>query len=192
MGKKAAVLDDIDLWDEDLDAVDPDLEDDPLFADDLDDDDDLYDEDYPRPEAPPPPKCEETGVHELDGTSACIFCGTKIEAEEPAARGKRKRQPGEPRQPMMSGHCVHPQSENPEESHLRCARNGGGNTAVPDKVFAPCPCICHVDPTEYECSICGEVIRPAPHWTGEWIDPEDTDMVTFVHVRHGRAVEECA
>lgn len=156
-------------------------------------DDDLYSEDDPKPEpvATEVPLCEETGQHELDGTSTCIHCLTKVEAEPEVVVKRGKRNPGEPRQPRLSGHCQSPQTENPIESHLRCQRNGGGDRAVPDKVFAPCPCHCHVEVAEYECSLCGGVIRPAPHWTGEWIDPEDLDLVTFVHVIQGRAQEEC-
>lgn len=185
MGKAPAFTDD-DLYGDDLD-IDLDVD-----ADEFDallaEAEDLLDD---EPVAREVPHCEETGTHELDGTSTCIHCGTKIEAEPEVVKKGRKRNPGEPRDPMMSGHCAYPQSEAPVESHLRCARVGAGNRAVPDKVFAPCPCHCHVEVDEYECSLCGRAIRPAPYWTGEWIDPDDIDLVTFVHVVDGRAQEEC-
>src|SRR5690349_17718855 len=148
------------------------------------------DEDEEEPVANEVPECERTGQHELDGQSNCVHCSLHIEAEPEVKRKRGERKPGEPRAPMMSGHCAYPQSQTPEESHLRCYFHGSGNTAVPDKVFAPCPCLCHLDDAEYECSICGRPIFAAPYWTGEYIDPTDLDMVTFVHVVNGRAQEE--
>jgi hypothetical protein len=192
MGKKAAVLDEDDLWGDDLDE-DPFAEDDDEDARLLAEADELLDD---EPVAVEVPECERTGQHELDGQSNCIHCSLHIEVEpEPVKRKRGERKAGEPRLPQISGHCSSPQTENPIESHLRCARNGAGNHAVPDNVFAPCPCHCHVEVEEYECSLAPEgqphTIRPAPYWTGEWIDPDDLDMVTFVHVIGGRAQEEC-
>lgn len=78
-----------------------------------------------------------------------------------------------------SGHCAHPQTDHPEESHHRCARNGGGNRSRPSKVFQPCPCACHFEgeEEEFECGNCGRPLKPASHWPLD----EDGD-VRYTHV----------
>lgn len=76
---------------------------------------------------------------------------------------------------MMSGHCQTPQTENPELSHGRCQRNGGGNTANPRKEFGPCPCACHFPGERYECE-CGGLITEAPHW------PLDGEEIRYTHL----------
>lgn len=92
--------------------------------------------------------------------------------------------------PMMSGHCASPQSEHPEESHARCARNGGGNTARPSKEFQPCPCQCHFPEDRYECAGCGGLLAEAPHWPDEEAEAEGRDpevVYTHIHPKTGRA-----
>lgn len=88
---------------------------------------------------------------------------------------------------IMSGHCQFPQTDHPEESHERCARNGGGATTRLTDVFHPCPDPCHYGET-YECGGCGQPIREALAWPLD----EDGDM-RYTHVaRDGRAMgEDC-
>lgn len=88
---------------------------------------------------------------------------------------------------IMSGHCQFPQSAHPEESHARCARNGGGVLSKPTKAWHPCPCPCHYGET-YECGSCGQPIREALAWPLD----EDGDL-RYTHVaRDGRAMgEDC-
>ena len=62
---------------------------------------------------------------------------------------------------MMSGHCANPQTAAPDESHQRCARNGAGSSANPDKAFVICPCPCHHGDT-FECGGCGRNIVEMP------------------------------
>lgn len=84
------------------------------------------------------------------------------------------------RRPMMSGHCLTPETKHPEASHKRCR---GGNNANPAGEFQPCPCSCHLGET-YECE-CGGTIREAPLW------PSDDGEMTYVHIdqsRGGRAI----
>lgn len=66
----------------------------------------------------------------------------------------------EMRQPVPSGWCAFPETDNPGRSHLRCQENGHGNDAVPSKAFSPCPCHCHLGEV-YECE-CGGQIAEAP------------------------------
>lgn len=81
------------------------------------------------------------------------------------------------RRPLISGHCSSPQTNNPDESHLRCQKNGGGSRANPGKIFQPCPCLCHFPPERYECASCGGTIVAAPHY------PPDEDGDThYVHL----------
>lgn len=94
------------------------------------------------------------------------------------------------REPMMSGHCLTPQTADPVESHDRCARNGGGNRACPTKEFAPCPCPCHYPAERYECEECGGDLAEAPLWPDEDAAAEESEPeVVFTHVdpRTGRA-----
>lgn len=88
------------------------------------------------------------------------------------------------RPPMMSGHCAFPQTAHPEESHLRCVRNGGGNTSGPTKEFIPCPCSCHFPEDRYECE-CGGLLAEAPHWPDEEGDGEP--IYTHIDPKTGRA-----
>lgn len=93
------------------------------------------------------------------------------------------------RRPLISGHCASPATADPKESHARCQRNGGGSRANPDKVFQPCPCLCHFPPERYECGGCGGTILAAPHYPVD----EDGDM-RYVHLdtKRNRAVDgEC-
>jgi hypothetical protein len=93
------------------------------------------------------------------------------------------------RRVLISGHCAFPQSRNPDKSHLRCAKNGAGSRANPDKIFQPCPCPCHFPVDRYECDSCGGTLAAAPHWPVD----EDGDM-RYVHVntKTGRIIgTEC-
>lgn len=94
------------------------------------------------------------------------------------------------KRPLMSGHCLNPQTEQPHLSHERCQAQGGGNRANPEKEFQPCPCACHLG-EEYECGNCGRPLREALLWPNE---DEPGEMV-YVHVdvKTGRAIGEiCA
>lgn len=87
---------------------------------------------------------------------------------------------------MMSGHCQHPQTAHPQESHDRCARNGAGAKANPMRAWRPCRCGCHLG-EHYECGNCGRTIAEATHWDG-------TGEMTYVHVHPvtGEAIgEDC-
>lgn len=88
---------------------------------------------------------------------------------------------------MMSGHCQSPATSDPASSHERCARNGSGTRANPDKEFVPCTCSCHLGES-YECGGCGREIRETVLWTG------DGETETYVHIdKDGRAIGEfCA
>lgn len=90
--------------------------------------------------------------------------------------------------PQLSGWCCTPQTVNPEESHARCQRMGGGNTARPSKEFQPCPCYCHLG-EQYECGGCGLTIAEAPSLGLD----EDGDT-RYVHIDHKgyMIAEECA
>lgn len=91
------------------------------------------------------------------------------------------------RQPQMSGWCGTPSTSDPEESHARCARKGGGNTANPFKEFQPCPCECHLGET-YDCGNCGRPLREAPLWPNE---DEPGEMVyTHIDKKTGQALGE--
>lgn len=81
------------------------------------------------------------------------------------------------RAPMMSGHCRWPGTDDPQASHDLCHRNGGGNTAVPTKEFAPCPCSCHYPGDRYECE-CGGELAEAPLWP----DEDGTGDERYTHV----------
>lgn len=89
---------------------------------------------------------------------------------------------------IMSGHCSFPVTDDPQSSHDRCARNGGGSRANPAKIFTPCPCACHLGET-FECSGCGRPIREALSWPFD----EDGD-IRYTHVAaDGRACgEDCS
>jgi hypothetical protein len=83
------------------------------------------------------------------------------------------------RRTLISGHCATPQTTHPEESHGRCK---GYTRANPDKIFQPCPDVCHFTNedgvlVEYECSGCGGTIVEAPHYPLD----EDGD-VRYVHL----------
>ncbi len=88
--------------------------------------------------------------------------------------------------PIMSGHCATPATADPEGSHHRCAKMGSGIKTAATKVFHPCPCGCHLDAEEYECSNCGGEIRETEVWLGD-------GETTYVHIDHdGRATgEDC-
>lgn len=93
------------------------------------------------------------------------------------------------RRPLISGHCAFPQTRNPDESHQRCQKNGGGSRANPDKIFQPCPCLCHYPAEHYECGSCGGTILAAPHYPLD----EDGD-IHYVHLdpKRKRAIDgEC-
>lgn len=92
------------------------------------------------------------------------------------------------REPMMSGHCLNPQTTDPGKSHQRCHDMGAGNTACPTGEFAPCPCSCHVEPEPYECSGCGDDIYIAPNLG---LDEDGDDQ--FVHLTEDglRVTERC-
>lgn len=77
---------------------------------------------------------------------------------------------------IMSGHCAYPQTKEPHLSHERCARNGSGSRANPEKRFHPCPCACHLDTEHYTCA-CGGVIVLASVFGLD----EDGDPV-YVHI----------
>lgn len=87
---------------------------------------------------------------------------------------------------IMSGHCNTPSTTDGVSSHERCARNGSGSHANPERIFHPCPCSCHLGTEEYECDNCGRDIRETDQFLG-------TGEVCYVHIdREGRAVgEEC-
>lgn len=80
------------------------------------------------------------------------------------------------REPMMSGHCLNPQTKDPERSHQRCHDLGAGNTASPSGDFAPCPCSCHVEPDPFECE-CGEYVYLAPN-----LGKDDEGDDQYVHL----------
>lgn len=88
--------------------------------------------------------------------------------------------------PQMSGHCSTPVTDNPQSSHDRCQRQGGGNTARPSREFQPCPCACHyVDLPRYECGCGGVLVETA--WEND--DPTDVDedgnlYPVYVHLDH--------
>ena len=91
------------------------------------------------------------------------------------------------RRPLMSGHCAFPGSAAPEESHARCV---GYSRANPDRVFQPCPCLCHFPEDRYECSGCGGTLIEASHYPLD----EDGD-VRYVHLdtKRRRATDgECS
>lgn len=80
------------------------------------------------------------------------------------------------RQPLMSGHCSVGGT-----GHERCQRNGGGQRANPQRIFQPCPCLCHYvnddgDVEVLECGACGgEIVET--YW------PLDADGdVRYAHV----------
>lgn len=88
---------------------------------------------------------------------------------------------------IPSGHCSFPVTADPQSSHERCARNGGGSRANPKKVFTPCPCSCHYGET-YECGGCGRPIVECLAW------PFDVDgdlHYTHVDARGWATGEEC-
>lgn len=89
---------------------------------------------------------------------------------------------------MLSGHCATPSTSDPESSHQRCARMGGGNRHRRDKTFLPCPCRCHFPEDEYECE-CGGTLVEAPHWPNvndkghEIFQPGDPNWeMVYVHI----------
>lgn len=88
---------------------------------------------------------------------------------------------------IMSGHCAHPQTAEPNLSHERCQNMGGGSHANPDGVFYPCPCECHLG-ERYECE-CGGTVAEALN-----LPPYEDGEPRYVHVdRDGRAGSEfCA
>lgn len=93
------------------------------------------------------------------------------------------------REPLMSGHCMFPQTAHPEESHARCS---GGNTANPAREFSPCPCPCHYPEDRYECE-CGGLLAEAPGWPSVF-DEEGEPVTQYTHIdpRTGRATgEDC-
>jgi hypothetical protein len=91
---------------------------------------------------------------------------------------------------MISGHCATPQTDNPEESHERCHKNGGGNRANPFRQFSPCPCPCHYPEERYECGNCGGMLAEAPLWPQT--DGTDDPVYTHMDAKTGRAIgEEC-
>lgn len=64
---------------------------------------------------------------------------------------------------IWSGHCSHPQTDNPEESHLRCQRNAPwGKVRKDGMTVHPCPCSCHLGTEDFDCGECGYLIREAP------------------------------
>jgi len=88
---------------------------------------------------------------------------------------------------IPSGHCSFPVTSDPQSSHDRCARNGGGSRANPKKVFTPCPCACHYG-EEFECGGCGRPIVECLAW------PFDVDgdlHYTHVDEKGWATGEEC-
>ncbi len=88
---------------------------------------------------------------------------------------------------IPSGHCSFPVTDDPQSSHERCARNGGGSRANPKKVFTPCPCSCHYG-EEFECGGCGRPIVECLAW------PFDVDgdlHYTHTDARGWATGEEC-
>lgn len=89
----------------------------------------------------------------------------------------------------MSGHCSFPQSDDPQQSHDRCANMGGGNRWNPQKEFSPCPCPCHYPGERYECGNCGGTITEATLWP---YDDDGDVRWTHIDLTTGRATgEEC-
>src|SRR5690349_8335584 len=106
---------------------------------------------------------------------------TEIEVEVEETEEEPRPEPG---RPIMSGHCLHPQTADPHLSHERCAKMGAGVETRATGTWHPCPCLCHLG-DEYECGNCGRPIYETIYWI-------DDGEPTYVHVSDGRVTgEEC-
>ena len=179
--------DDIDDLLADLAEFDDDIE--PEEEDDLSD----FEEEFEDEVEIPITRLDSTGNVKSRGEES-----VKVKAEPPTlGRDRERSRPGliaTPatktseviRRPLMSGHCAFPQSANPDESHARCK---GYSRANPDKIFQPCPDLCHYPKERYECAGCGGTILAAPHYPLD----EDGD-IRYVHLdtkRNRASDEEC-
>lgn len=88
---------------------------------------------------------------------------------------------------IPSGHCSFPVTADPQSSHDRCARNGGGSRANPKKIFTPCPCSCHYG-EEFECGGCGRPIVECLAWP---LDADGDMHYTHIDDKGWATGEEC-
>ena len=83
---------------------------------------------------------------------------------------------------LRSGHCAHPDTRQPDSSHLRC---GGYQQANPEKLVQLCPCGCHYGDGR-TCALCGRALvlaQTTPEDLGEvWVHVETETGLSYFAV----------